>query len=97
MIEFDQNMSVEELSKVLFEMEGVHETFHNGYELITGKKTVADLVQEKFIVNFPFNPRKRETFLNVADLMIDYFERIEEYEKCTELLKVKTDIELFGK
>lgn len=67
--------------------------YNNGYKLITNKRTLAELTEEKLVVVFPFNPRQRESFLKVADLMINYFASIEEYEKCAELVKVKREIE----
>jgi hypothetical protein len=44
------------------------------------------------VVLFPFNPSKLEDFLNVADLMISYFEQNEEYEKCIDLVKAKHEM-----
>jgi len=44
------------------------------------------------VVIFPFNPSKLEDFLNVADLMISYFEQNEEYEKCTDLVRAKQEM-----
>lgn len=67
--------------------------YNNGYKLITNKRTLAELTEEKLVVVFPFNPRQRDSFLKVADLMINYFASIEEYEKCAELVKVKREIE----
>lgn len=66
--------------------------YNNGYKLITAKKTLAELTAEKLVVLFPFNPSKLEDFLNVADLMISYFEQNEEYEKCIELVKAKEEM-----
>mgnify|MGYP000736798268 CR=1 FL=1 len=56
--------------------------YNNGYKLITAKQTLAELTTEKLVVLFPFNPSKLEDFLNVADLMISYFEQNEEYERA---------------
>jgi hypothetical protein len=66
--------------------------YNNGYKLITAKQTLAELTTEKLVVLFPFNPSKLEDFLNVADLMISYFEQNEEYEKCIDLVKAKEEI-----
>jgi hypothetical protein len=66
--------------------------YNNGYKLVTAKKTLAELTAEKLVVIFPFNPSKLEDFLNVADLMISYFEQNEEYEKCTDLVKAKQEM-----
>lgn len=66
--------------------------YNNGYKLITAKKTLAEITADKLVVLFPFNPRKLEDFLNVADLMISYFEQNEEYEKCSDLVKAKQEM-----
>jgi hypothetical protein len=66
--------------------------YNNGYKLITAKQTLAELTTEKLVVLFPFNPSKLEDFLNVADLMISYFEQNEEYEKCLDLVKAKKEM-----
>jgi hypothetical protein len=66
--------------------------YNNGYKLITAKQTLAELTTEKLVVLFPFNPSKLEDFLNVADLMISYFEQNEEYEKCDDLVKAKQEM-----
>ena len=66
--------------------------YNNGYKLITAKQTLAEITTEKLVVLFPFNPSKLEDFLNVADLMISYFEQNEEYEKCIDLVKAKYEM-----
>lgn len=66
--------------------------YNNGYKLVTAKKTLAELTADRLVVLFPFNPSKLEDFLNVADLMISYFEQNEEYEKCNDLVKAKQEM-----
>lgn len=66
--------------------------YNNGYKLITAKQTLAEITAEKLVVLFPFNPSKLEDFLNVADLMISYFEQNEEYEKCSDLVRAKQEM-----
>lgn len=66
--------------------------YNNAYKLITAKQTLAELTSEKLVVLFPFNPNKLEDFLNVADLMISYFEQNEEYEKCIDLVRAKEEM-----
>jgi len=85
--EFEQTMD-EFLDKVA----SIDACYNNGYKLVTAKKTLAELTAEKLVVLFPFNPSKLEDFLNVADLMISYFEQNEEYEKCTDLVKAKQEM-----
>lgn len=85
--EFDQTMD-EFIEKVA----SIDACYNNGYKLITAKQTLAELTTEKLVVLFPFNPSKLEDFLNVADLMISYFEQNEEYEKCSDLVKAKQEM-----
>jgi hypothetical protein len=85
--EFERTMD-EFLDKVA----SIDACYNNGYKLVTAKKTLAELTAEKLVVLFPFNPSKLEDFLNVADLMISYFEQNEEYEKCTDLVKAKQEM-----
>ena len=85
--EFDQAMD-EFFEKVV----SIESCYNNGYKLITSKQTLAELTKEKLVVVFPFNPNKLEDFLNVADLMISYFEQNEEYEKCIDLVKAKEEM-----
>jgi hypothetical protein len=85
--EFDATMD-EFLDKVA----SIDACYNNGYKLITAKQTLAELTTEKLVVLFPFNPSKLEDFLNVADLMISYFEQNEEYEKCSDLVKAKQEM-----
>ena len=85
--EFDQTMD-DFFDKVA----SIDACYNNGYKLITAKKTLAELTADKLVVIFPFNPSKLEEFLNVADLMISYFEQTEEYEKCTDLVRAKQEM-----
>jgi hypothetical protein len=85
--EFDRTMD-EFIDKVA----SIDACYNNGYKLITAKKTLAELTADKLVVLFPFNPSKLEDFLNVADLMISYFEQNEEYEKCNDLVKAKQEM-----
>lgn len=85
--EFDQTMD-EFFDKVA----SIDACYNNGYKLVTARKTLAELTADKLVVVFPFNPSKLEEFLNVADLMISYFEQNEEYEKCIDLVKAKEEM-----
>lgn len=85
--EFDRTMD-EFIEKVA----SIDACYNNGYKLITAKQTLAEITAEKLVVLFPFNPSKLEDFLNVADLMISYFEQNEEYEKCIELVRAKEEM-----
>ena len=85
--EFEQTMD-EFLDKVA----SIDAGYNNGYKLVTARKTLAELTADKLVVLFPFNPSKLEDFLNVADLMISYFEQNEEYEKCNDLVRAKQEM-----
>ena len=85
--EFEQTMD-EFLDKVA----SIDACYNNGYKLVTARKTLAELTADKLVVLFPFNPSKLEDFLNVADLMISYFEQNEEYEKCIDLVRAKEEM-----
>jgi len=85
--EFERTMD-EFLDKVA----SIDACYNNGYKLVTAKKTLAELTADRLVVLFPFNPSKLEDFLNVADLMISYFEQNEEYEKCNDLVKAKQEM-----
>ena len=60
------------------------------YLIVTGKATFEDLVDKEDEVLLPYNILEKED-VNFG-LLIEYFEQEEEYEKCAELLKVKTKI-----
>jgi|TARA_R110002020_G_scaffold417027_2_gene626207 hypothetical protein len=77
----------------------VHKTveigINNTYSLLSGESTMEDIVEDMVDRNedpiFLIEPGKEilDTFL--LDLMIEYFEDLEEYEKCETLLKLKTN------
>lgn len=69
-----------EMDEFFDKIASIDSCYNNGYKLITNKRTLAELTEEKLVVVFPFNPKQRESFLKVADLMISYFASIEEYE-----------------
>jgi hypothetical protein len=81
------------MDEFLEKVASIDSCYNNGYKLITNKRTLAELTEEKLVVIFPFNPKQKESFLKVADLMINYFASTEEYEKCADLVKVKKEIE----
>ena len=79
----------------LEDIEEFNTAMDNAYDFITGKVTleslVIDLAAEKgknFIL--PFDPEKetgREP--DTLDFLIEHFESLEEYEKCSVLLRIK--------
>ena len=65
----------------------------NSYELLLGKKTMDQLVDENDKLYLIFSPEYKIVSMedDVYDSLIDYFIYTEEYEKCEEILKAKND------
>lgn len=78
------------------DLEILQEAYKNAYLIITGKIDIADFIirqtNKNKIVFLPFDPKAPETIELIIDDIIAYFEEIEEYEKCNELLKFKERI-----
>ena len=89
MMEENDNM------EFLKDIEAYNESMDNAYLIITRRKTVDDIYYElergetsKFYLPFdPLNDDGRNP--DVLDLVIEYFESREEYEKCAELTYIK--------
>lgn len=64
-----------------------HESMSNAYILITNKLNFEDLFEYNGC-SLPFPPEKKINN-KVFDILIDYFCSLEEYEKCSELKKIK--------
>tara|TARA_B100001250_G_scaffold127120_1_gene108198 strand:- start:373 stop:612 length:240 start_codon:yes stop_codon:yes gene_type:complete len=73
-----------------YDHEILAEAMNYAYLIVTGKATFEDLVDKEDEVLLPYNILEKED-VNFG-LLIEYFEQEEEYEKCAELLKVKTKI-----
>ena len=78
------------------EYELYNQAMENAYEFILGNKTLKDIIPEleEEIIGYPlpFDP----TFENcrtpdVIDMVIEHFTKVEAYEKCAELLKIKEE------
>lgn len=67
----------------------------NAYYLITRKKTLPDIInsltdQNEFAL--PFDPTIEDGRTpDILDMLIEHFEQAEEFEKCTELMKIKDE------
>tara|TARA_R110000823_G_scaffold262899_2_gene383466 strand:- start:251 stop:523 length:273 start_codon:yes stop_codon:yes gene_type:complete len=67
----------------------------NAYDIITKKKTLDDIyyaLEDDIITEFPlpFDPVTEDgRSEDVIDVVVEYFISIEEYEKCSELVKIK--------
>ena len=61
------------------------------YLLLTGKKTMEELLEEGDKLILLFNPEKPTVVMidDIYDVLIDYFITTEEYEKCAEIKKAK--------
>jgi hypothetical protein len=79
----------------LEDLELYNQAMVNAYELITKKKTLDDIyyaLEDDVIDQFPlpFDPVNEDgRSEDIIDIVIEYFISIEEYEKCTELVKIK--------
>lgn len=76
------------------EIEILDEAYNNAYLVATKKVTIKELLEGKHEIMFlPFDPSEPYTLELIMDDMIEYFESNEEYEKCSELVKVKQEME----
>ena len=66
-------------------------SMRSSYELLMGKKTVDELLEEQDTLYFMHNPENPVVVMvdDIYDTLIEYFTSTEEYEKCAELLKAK--------
>ena len=75
------------------ELEILTEAYHNAYLVATNRLSVDELVvAHGDMILLPFDPEDPTTLPMVIDDMIDFFSDEEEYEKCSELVKVKNKI-----
>jgi len=65
----------------------------SSYELLMGKKTMQQLIDETGSLYLIFSPEREAVIMvdDIYDTLIDYFIHTEEYEKCAEILKAKND------
>jgi hypothetical protein len=70
---------------------------YNAYYVLTGKKIESDLI-DKNLGSFLYNPisGRKSLYENIDDIII-YMERLEEYEKCKELLDIKNRLLITNK
>ena len=66
----------------------------HSYNLLLGKKTLDELLQETARLYVMFNPQRKYIPMqdDVYDVLIEYFTHTEEYEKCAELVKAKKSL-----
>jgi hypothetical protein len=81
---FDEDFSYYEEDDI------IDEAYYNAYLIITKRMTLEELIYSKGEVAFiPYDPGVPETLEFVLDDIIEYFALTEEYEICSELVKVK--------
>ena len=79
----------------LEDLQSYEESMKNAFLIVTRRKTVSDIykkLDEDKDMNFylPFNPLKSDgRDVPTIELLLEYFEKMEEYEKCAELVKIK--------
>ena len=72
-----------------------NQAMENAYMIITKKKTIDDIYYELYdgeLESFPlpFDPMNDNgRSPSIIDIVIEHFTHTEEYEKCTELVKIK--------
>tara|TARA_R110002051_G_scaffold325176_1_gene426165 strand:- start:1423 stop:1665 length:243 start_codon:yes stop_codon:yes gene_type:complete len=71
------------------DQEILSEAMHYAYLIVTGKATFEELVDSKDEIMLPYNILEEED-VNF-ELLIEYFEGEEEYEKCAILMKMKNN------
>ena len=79
----------------LEDLEMYDQAMNNAYDIITKKKTVDDIYfdledEDYDMYYLPFDPTNEDGRTPaIIDMVIEYYTTIEEYEKCTELVKIK--------
>tara|TARA_Y100001938_G_C8035540_1_gene403123 strand:+ start:377 stop:649 length:273 start_codon:yes stop_codon:yes gene_type:complete len=79
------------LTEIQRELLLIEESMDNAYNILTKKKTIDELIDEKGDENGVWLPSQNENQLDVIEEVIAYFSDKEEYEKCAELVKAKKD------
>ena len=67
----------------------------HSYNLLLGKKTLEELIEDTAELTLMFNPKRKYIKMehDLYDTLIEYFTYTEEYEKCDELLQSKNSLE----
>jgi hypothetical protein len=89
----DSDMSIGE--KLEYENYLVEQAFENSYLILTKRNSFEDLLEKKTEYGIKaimiYDPAEGPDE-DVYDDMIYYYEDLEEYEKCAELLKIKKEM-----
>ena len=86
-------MEVNVKMEFLEDLDLYNRAMENAYLLVTGKKTLEELLAKDVVdLPLPFDPENEDgKSSDVLDILIVYYEEMEEYEKCTELTNLKTN------
>ena len=82
--------------KFLEDLAHYNQSMDNAFQLVTKRKTLDDVfyeLEEEEYTKFylPFDPIAHDgRDSGTLDLLIEHFEELEEFEKCSELQKLKT-------
>ena len=94
MLDFDDTEDEDLATSLEEEIEILDEAYRNAFKVITGAMSIQELLDDADDMIFlPFDPSVPETFMMIADDMIQYFEDAEEYEKCSEIMKIKEKLD----
>jgi hypothetical protein len=81
----------------LEDLDMYNRAMENAYFIITKKKTLTELLDEVDLGNdedviLPFDPNTEDgRSADVIDMLVEYYEGHEDYEKCAELTNLKKD------
>jgi len=94
MLDFDDTEDEDLITSLEEEIEILDEAYRNAFKVITGAMSIQELLDDaEDMIFLPFDPSVPETFMMIADDMIQYFEDAEEYEKCSEIMKIKEKLD----
>jgi hypothetical protein len=79
------------------DLEMFHEAMSNAYLLVTNRVSMENLYEslDKGLghLSLPFDPAVHDGKSDdVLDMLVEYFIETEEYEKCSELMKIKKQL-----
>ena len=79
---------MKDITEQLKDEEMLDDSIINSYYVLTGKATIEDIIKRQEFPMFFINPEDELDESSLND-MLDYFISTEEYEKCSELIKLK--------
>ena len=84
-------MEVNVKMEFLEDLDLYNRAMENAYLLVTGKRTLEQLLTNDVEdIPLPFDPESEDgKSSDILDILIVYYEEMEEYEKCAELTNLK--------